>query len=102
MMPFNSEHSSPHLSPLFSPITSHYQLVEVSDKDYICSIDKDNGIHRCRDFPPYKLSEERSCHEPINPSSYIGITSFNDTFNATHCINWNLYYTECKAGQVAL
>jgi len=112
-----------------SPITSHYQQAEVSDKDYICSLDKDNGMHRCSNFPPFKLSETISCHEAINPATFLynslsshsnrnlqsssfeynnmyktipassSITiSFNDTFNSSHCINWNLYYTQCRPG----
>ena len=103
---------------IISPITSHYQLAEVSDKDYICSLDKDNGMHRCKNFPPFKISETQSCHEALNPSIidyYSKFSSsssgenndedvrlFNDTFlrgKTNSCINWNLYYTDCKAGK---
>jgi hypothetical protein len=29
--------------------------MEASDKDYICSLEKDNGMHRCADLPPTKF-----------------------------------------------
>lgn len=28
--------------------------MEASDKEYICSLEKDNGMHRCADLPPTK------------------------------------------------
>lgn len=104
--------------PETSPITSHYQVAEVSDKDYICSLDKDNGMHRCNNFPPFKISETQSCHEKISPSTlqfYASqgssssssndiFKSFNDTFffrgTSNSCINWNLYYTDCRPGML--
>lgn len=64
-------------------------------------------MHRCSNFPPYKLSDTQSCHESLTPASLAFLASevpssmlpsFNDTFNSSHCINWNLYYTECRPG----
>ena len=79
-----------------SPITSHYQMIAMSDKDYICSKERENGIHSCSNLPPYKMpSDGRTCHEDLDPD----ISFFNQTFNETHCVNWNKYYTHCRAGQ---
>lgn len=148
-----------------SPIASHYQLMEASDKEYICSLEKDNGMHRC-ELPPTKfnkmectatvedyleffrqpgndytsgaliglpssssssfLNHERTSSlinnqdqllttsyratssnflssSPIINDSMSSIDNFNTLFSlrdneTINCINWNRYYTKCKAG----
>ncbi|XP_047738832.1 voltage-dependent T-type calcium channel subunit alpha-1G [Hyalella azteca] len=35
------------------PITSYFNVTEV-EKDYICSLPKDNGMHTCEELPPTK------------------------------------------------
>lgn len=83
-----------------------YQHVDIAEKDYICSLDKDNGMHRCSNFPPFREGDN-DCYEPL-----VSIQTMNQTIissinyidssisgnSSTHCINWNLYYTTCKAG----
>lgn len=71
-------------------------MVAKSDKDFICSKERDNGIHSCSRLPEYRMPEDgRPCYEPLPPL----ITAFNQTFNETHCVNWNRYYTSCRAGE---
>lgn len=146
--------------------------MEASEKEYICSLEKDNGMHRCGLLPPTKfnkiectatiedylnytkeilgnndfksnsaligspsLNHEISLfltdNRPpdqlttsdtnflLSPSSFISPTtsyytsvvnesmSSTDNFNTLftlrdnqtqNCINWNKYYTKCKAG----
>lgn len=60
------------------------------EKDFICSTDKDNGMHRCSNLPPYRYYH-LTCQEPASPFS------LNEP-NDTSCVNWNQYYTECRAG----
>lgn len=151
--------------------------MEASDKEYICSLEKDNGMHRCADLPPTKY-EHVECTSTVEdflnyskeptelasalvglppvlrtgggrtpfridkrqstlaaaygePSSFASASaslvaayssstsatyspsvvnesmSSTDNFNAIfslrdnqtlNCINWNRYYTKCKAG----
>jgi hypothetical protein len=73
----------------FSPIASYYQHQD-TDKEYICSVDKDNGMHRCTDLLP-----SRYYHLVCND---IALPNSNNEPNDTNCVNWNQYYTECKAG----
>ena len=84
-------------------------MIAVSDKDFICSKEKDNGIHSCANLPPFKMprptgagedgggnrSDHLLCTEPLDP----GIRFFNQSFNETHCTDWNRYYTHCRAGE---
>ena len=138
--------------------------MEASDKEYICSLEKDNGMHRC-ELPPTKfnkmectatvedyleffrqpgndytsgaliglpsssssfLNHERTSSlinnqdqllttsyratssnflssSPIINDSMSSIDNFNTLFSlrdneTINCINWNRYYTKCKAG----
>ncbi|XP_074604858.1 ca[2+]-channel protein alpha[[1]] subunit T [Brevipalpus obovatus] len=72
------------------PIASHYQMMTDTEKDYICSMDKDNGMHKCDNLPPYKMGD-RECTGEASP--------FNDNQpNETWCVNWNRYYTKCAHG----
>ncbi|XP_054168183.1 voltage-dependent T-type calcium channel subunit alpha-1H-like [Oppia nitens] len=71
------------------PIASYYQNPD-ADKDYICSADKDNGMHRCVDLLP-------SRYYHLKCSDRAQQFSGNEP-NDTNCVNWNQYYTECKAG----
>ncbi|RWS14063.1 hypothetical protein B4U79_13166, partial [Dinothrombium tinctorium] len=80
----------PHNVTLPAPIASHYQIMEAADKDYICSLDKDHGIHRCHDLPPTKEGD-RLCEGTVEQ---IRDSLSNETF----CVNWSQYYTRCKAG----
>lgn len=72
-----------------SPVSTYYQTLE-AEKDYICSLDKDNGIHRCFDLP-----STRYAGKPCNGSAMP--FSDNSPTNSS-CVNWNQYYTYCRAG----
>ena len=74
----------------YSSIASYYQN-EDGDKDWICSMDKDNGMHRCNNLPPARYYH-LTCEEPARPLPYT-----NEP-NDTSCVNWNQYYTKCQAG----
>lgn len=68
----------------------------MSERDYICTTEKDYGIHLCKDLPPFKLDDkhdEQKCFEPAMPGQE------NTYINESWCVNWNLYYTECRAGK---
>ena len=73
----------------FSPIPSYYQNTD-ADKEYVCSLDKDNGMHRCVNLPPSRYYH-MVCNDRALPFSH------NEP-NDSNCVNWNQYYTECKAG----
>ncbi|XP_043213170.1 voltage-dependent T-type calcium channel subunit alpha-1I-like, partial [Amphibalanus amphitrite] len=51
---------------------------------------KDNGLHTCENLPPTKIGD-LECTEPARPNSPNLPTN-------TSCVNWNQYYTECRAG----
>lgn len=74
-----------------SPIASHYQLMTDTEKDYICSLDKDNGMHKCDNLPPFRYGGRECYGEAIAFSSNIP--------NETWCVNWNRYYTKCGHGK---
>ncbi|CAB0028578.1 unnamed protein product, partial [Trichogramma brassicae] len=65
------------------------KFFEYQGQDYICSRMDDNGMHSCSNLPRLKIGNIE-CNETALPNS-------NLTFlNATSCVNWNAYYTECK------
>ncbi|XP_037069662.1 LOW QUALITY PROTEIN: voltage-dependent T-type calcium channel subunit alpha-1H-like [Pollicipes pollicipes] len=70
-------------------ISSYYRTNE-QEKDYICSLGKDNGLHTCDNLPPTKI-EGRECGTPARQHNP------NVPTNGS-CVNWNQYYTECRAG----
>jgi voltage-dependent calcium channel T type alpha-1G len=77
------------------PLSIYYKVQE-TEKDFICSMPKDNGMHLCSTLPPMKF-EGRVCNESAVPGALSHLT---DTFlyNGS-CVNWNQYYTNCKAGE---
>lgn len=70
------------------PLAAYYTYQE-QDRDYICSKPEDNGMHLCRDIPPYKHGE-LLCNATALPWS-------NNQPTNRSCVNWNQYYTECKS-----
>ncbi|XP_076326543.1 voltage-dependent T-type calcium channel subunit alpha-1G-like isoform X2 [Tachypleus tridentatus] len=60
-------------------------------QDYICSLEKDNGIHKCRDLPHFSY-RGITCNSTALPRSDNSPT--NDS-----CVNWNQYYRNCRAGE---
>ncbi|KAF8793167.1 Voltage-dependent T-type calcium channel like protein [Argiope bruennichi] len=85
-----------YISPIYyervkvlNPISTYYQSPE-ADKDYICSLDKDNGVHRCNNLPSSRFGG-RPCNGTALPFS-------DNSPSEGSCINWNRYYTNCRAG----
>ncbi|KAI1303751.1 Voltage-dependent T-type calcium channel subunit alpha-1H [Halotydeus destructor] len=75
------------------PMASHYQLAEVTDRDFICSKDSSHGLHKCRDLPPTKRRGALcSGQAPMwsDPADQLA--------NESWCVNWNQYYSDCRAG----
>ncbi|XP_021929198.1 voltage-dependent T-type calcium channel subunit alpha-1H-like isoform X2 [Zootermopsis nevadensis] len=70
------------------PLASYYTYME-QDRDYICSKLEDNGMHQCNDLPHFKVGDML-----CNDSAIVGATN---TPSEKSCVNWNQYYTECKA-----
>ncbi|XP_021945092.2 voltage-dependent T-type calcium channel subunit alpha-1G isoform X3 [Folsomia candida] len=77
---------------LQQPLSAYYRLNDNPDRDYICSLTKDNGLHTCHDLPPLRTKLNYDCTFDALPGS-------PNLSNDTHCINWNKYYTNCRAGE---
>jgi voltage-dependent calcium channel T type alpha-1G len=76
------------------PLSSYYKVQE-TEKDYICSLAKDSGMHTCSSLPPTK-SDGRFCNDSVVPGIPVGMDGLS--VNGS-CINWNQYYTDCRAGE---
>jgi voltage-dependent calcium channel T type alpha-1G len=50
------------------------------------------GLHTCDDLPPLKSKSGTECVFDALPGS-------PNLSNDSHCINWNKYYTNCRAGE---
>ncbi|KAK8397955.1 hypothetical protein O3P69_003692 [Scylla paramamosain] len=86
----------PGLKPIYyalvkpkTPITSYYQVAE-QERDYICALPKDNGMHQC-DNLPHSRYNGKVCND--SAQMYIPNDMSNDS-----CVNWNQYYTDCRPG----
>jgi hypothetical protein len=69
--------------------------VQETEKDYICSLAKDSGMHTCGSLPPTKW-DGRFCNDSVVPGIPVGMDGLS--VNGS-CINWNQYYTDCRAGE---
>ncbi len=58
-------------------------------KEYICSSPESAGMHKCSALPAFEDEDGREC----------AATIVDGLKNETDCINWNLYYTECRPGE---
>ena len=76
------------------PLSSYYKVQE-TEKDYICSLAKDSGMHTCANLPPTKF-EGRYCNDSAVPG--VPIAPDGMSVNGS-CINWNQYYTDCRPGE---
>ncbi|XP_071321698.1 voltage-dependent T-type calcium channel subunit alpha-1I isoform X2 [Trachinotus anak] len=69
---------------------------------FICSHDHNNGMRRCHDVPPYVHDEETCSSAVPNNSSAASELSVPVLAvagaGASSCVNWNLYYNVCRAG----
>ncbi|CAD5222212.1 unnamed protein product [Bursaphelenchus xylophilus] len=63
-----------------------YYIPEDTSLDYICSQSDAGGLHTCQNLPPYTENNVR-CNLTIEEYDKVGNGS---------CINWNIYYNECK------
>ncbi|RXN16168.1 voltage-dependent T-type calcium channel subunit alpha-1H-like protein [Labeo rohita] len=75
-----------------SHMRPYYMNEEGEDNPFICSSNKENGMLRCSQVPPSKEGVE--CTSPP-AHAYSGL---NGTGNSS-CVNWNLFYSECKPGE---
>ncbi|KAG8180483.1 hypothetical protein JTE90_026642 [Oedothorax gibbosus] len=71
-------------------VPTFYHDPDDDDSEYICSLDKDSGMHRCADLPPYTYMG-RPCNDSAAPFS-----SNRPSLDA--CVDWNKYYVVCRAG----
>ena len=90
------EHSHFLYFILFLPVTrpASYYKVQETPKDWICSLEKDSGMHDCSKLP-HSRSEGKQCNDSATPHLYNpkGLSTNGS------CINWNQYYTDCRAGE---
>ncbi|KAK8743594.1 hypothetical protein OTU49_001148, partial [Cherax quadricarinatus] len=70
-------------------VTSYFRETD-EEKDYICSLPKDNGMHECRDLPPMKY-QGMVCNDSALP--HVSNEPTNES-----CVNWNQYYVDCRPG----
>nr|XP_045595060.1 voltage-dependent T-type calcium channel subunit alpha-1I-like [Procambarus clarkii] len=78
-----------NVTAISEPITSYFRETD-QEKDYICSLPKDNGMHECRNLPHTKY-QGMLC----NDSALLHVS--NEPTNMS-CVNWNQYYTDCRPG----
>lgn len=64
--------------------------VPTNMKDFICARRGGGGMMQCADLPLF-IHNGRRCNETAAPWS-------NNTPTNESCVNWNQYYTDCKAG----
>ena len=69
-------------------MTSPYFRDPRSEKDFICSMPDSSGMHKCDDLPPFEEN-----HVECAASIESGLK------NGTDCINWNMYYSDCRPGE---
>ncbi|CAG9531711.1 unnamed protein product [Cercopithifilaria johnstoni] len=67
---------------------TRYYIPEDTSLEYICSQPDSSGLHTCNNLPPY-VHNGVKCNLTVHEWANIK----NDT---TACINWNVYYNECK------
>lgn len=81
---------------------SPYYVTKHGEKSpFICSPDDKNGMVRCRDVPPYTEDgvtcsldphhHDSATEEPV--PAVVGAST-------NSCVNWNLYYNVCRAGDL--
>ncbi|XP_044038176.1 voltage-dependent T-type calcium channel subunit alpha-1H-like isoform X2 [Siniperca chuatsi] len=79
---------------------SPYYVSKYGEKyPFICSPDGKNGMVRCHDVPPYK-KDRKTCSlaAPQHASAANELVPMGAGATANTCVNWNLYYNVCRAG----
>ncbi|KRY93557.1 Voltage-dependent T-type calcium channel subunit alpha-1H [Trichinella pseudospiralis] len=66
-----------------------YYMPDETSMEYICSLEKDNGMHSCNNLQPSTYNGH-ICNLTID-QWHAG----NYTLSNSSCINWNQYYTKC-------
>ncbi|XP_022594298.1 voltage-dependent T-type calcium channel subunit alpha-1H-like, partial [Seriola dumerili] len=84
------ENSSGSLNPYY---VSKYD----EESPFICSYDHSNGMRRCHDVPPY-IRDEETCSLAVPNHSSAANKFLVPGAAANACVNWNLYYNICRAG----
>ncbi|XP_028840829.1 voltage-dependent T-type calcium channel subunit alpha-1H isoform X2 [Denticeps clupeoides] len=69
-------------------LSAYYMNEEGEESPFICSSNKDNGMLRCSNVPPYRDSDA----ECTLSAEQQGLE------NGSVCVNWNQYYNVCRAG----
>ncbi|XP_070765049.1 voltage-dependent T-type calcium channel subunit alpha-1I-like [Enoplosus armatus] len=66
---------------------------------FICSPDDKNGMLRCHDVPPY-IEDGKICSlaAPHHASAANELVPTEAGTFANTCVNWNMYYNVCRAG----
>lgn len=60
-----------------------------SEKEFICAMPDSSGMHKCDNLPLFRVGT-KECSSSIE----TGLV------NETDCINWNMYYEDCRPGDV--
>lgn len=82
-------------------INRYYMPEEGEDNPFICSAARENGMLRCHDVPPYSEGGVECSLDPPHPrSALIGSALAAGGASVNGCINWNLYYNVCQAGEL--
>ncbi|XP_069544532.1 LOW QUALITY PROTEIN: voltage-dependent T-type calcium channel subunit alpha-1I-like [Brachyistius frenatus] len=77
---------------------SPYYLSAPHDKfPFICSLDHNDGTRRCRDIPASSKNGTTCSLAPPRGGS-PGNASVPAVVGAGACVNWNVYYSVCRAG----
>ena len=72
-----------------------YYMMEDMESDYICSMTKDSGIHKCDSLPSSKSHDGLLCTDNYTSRFFDNLEWSGNNHS---CIDWNQYYTECRAG----
>ncbi|XP_059414486.1 voltage-dependent T-type calcium channel subunit alpha-1H-like isoform X3 [Carassius carassius] len=79
-----------------SQMSPYYMNEEGEDNPFICSTNKENGMLRCSQVPPFKEGVECTLNASPLGHAYSGL----DGTSNSSCVNWNQYYSECKPGEL--
>lgn len=80
-------------------LSPHYKSKNDEYFPFICSPDDKHGMLHCHDVPPYKHGGE-TCPlaAPHHVSALNELVPTGAAASANACVNWNLYYNVCRAG----
>ncbi|XP_014676246.1 PREDICTED: voltage-dependent T-type calcium channel subunit alpha-1I-like, partial [Priapulus caudatus] len=75
-------------------LAPYFQLSRGSHFEYICSLEKDNGMKTCDQIP--SLLEDNVEDNVVCSASATQFS--NNTATNSSCVNWNQYYSKCQPG----